>query len=451
MGLHYTSIIGAPVAEVFAWHQRQGALPRLVPPWQPLKVVQESPSLGDGQAVLQLPGRVRWVAQHSEEDPPNRFVDELVSLPLQWRHTHTFAALGDGATRVTDHVETPVPGSFLLQTFRYRHHQLADDLAAHGRGAARGGRPMTVAVTGSSGLVGSALCAYLSTGGHRVIRLVRRVPQDPLERAWEPDGPDPRALEGVDAVVHLAGASIAGRFTPAHKRLVRDSRIGPTTRLARVMAGMSDGPRILLCASAIGYYGADRGDEMLTEDSAPGTGFLADLVEDWEAATQPAAAAGVRVVTVRTGIVQSARGASLKLLRPLFATALGGPLAPGSQWVSWIGLDDLLDVFGSALADGDVAGPLNAVAPEPVTNKDYAATLARVMRRPALLPVPTFGPRLLLGSEGAREMVQASQRVTPARLAASGHVFRHPDLEACLRHQLGHIRVGSPGEEKGPA
>jgi uncharacterized protein (TIGR01777 family) len=444
MGLHYSSIIDAPASEVFAWHERPGALQRLLPPWQPITVARESPSLEDGQAVLRLPGHVRWVAQHSNDDPPRQFVDELVSLPLHWRHTHSFTALDDGATRVTDHVETPVPGSLLLQTFRYRHRQLADDLAAH----RRHGRTLTVAVTGSSGLVGSALCAYLSTGGHHVIRLVRRVPSGPFERAWDPVRPDPRALEGVDAVVHLAGASIAGRFTDAHKRLVRESRVGPTAALARVMAAMPDGPRVLVCASAVGYYGSDRGDEELTEDSARGTGFLAELVEDWEAAAQPAAAAGVRVVHVRIGIVQSARGASLKLLRPLFSLGLGGPLAPGSQWVSWIGLDDLLDVFGRALADDGLAGPLNAVAPDAVTNKDYAITLARVLRRPAIFRVPSLGPRLLLGAEGAREIVQASQRVIPSRLAASDHVFRHADLEACLRHQLGHMRARPAGEEQ---
>jgi uncharacterized protein len=446
MGLHYTSVVDAPVAEVFAWHERPGALPRLLPPWQPISVGHEAPSLGEGEAVLRLPGGVRWVARHSGDDPPHRFVDELVSLPLPWRHTHSFEAVDGPATRVIDDVDTPVPGSFLLQTFRYRHTQLADDLAAHRRAAARGAPLLTVAVTGSSGLVGSALCAYLSTGGHRVVRLVRRTARDASERAWEPARPDPRALEGVDAVVHLAGASIAGRFTRAHKRLVRDSRVGPTAALARLLASLPDGPRVLLCASAVGFYGNDRGDEELTETSARGSGFLAELVEAWEAAAQPALGAGVRVVHVRTGIVQSARGASLKLLRPLFSVGLGGPLAPGSQWVSWIGLDDLLDVFGRALTDDELAGPVNAVAPLPVVNSDYAATLAHVLRRPALLQVPALGPRFLLGSEGAQEIVRASQRVVPARLQAIGHAFRHPALEACLRHQLGHIDAPPVGE-----
>jgi len=454
VGLRYSAVVDAPLPDVVAWHERPGAIRRLLPPWQPLGVEREADSLLSGQAVLRLPGGLHWVAQHRALDPGQAgtgdgFVDELTSLPLRWRHTHRFEAADDGSTRVTDTVETPVPGSFLVQTFRYRQRQLAGDLAAHRGAVAQGGRRLTVAVTGSSGLVGTALCAYLSTGGHRVVRLVRREPAHGGERLWVPDHPDPRALAGVDAVVHLAGASIAGRFTPAHKQAVRNSRVGPTASLARAMAGMDDGPRALVCASAIGYYGSDRGDEQLAEDSGPGAGFLAGLVEEWEAAAEPARDAGRRVVHVRTGIVQSARGGSLRLLRPLFAAALGGPLAPGSQWVSWIGLDDLLDVFGRALVDEGLAGPLNAVAPEPVTNARYAATLARVLRRPALLPVPAIGPRLLLGAEGAREMVQASQRVLPTRLDAVGHAFRYPDLEGCLRHELGHDDRPTRGEEMG--
>ena len=443
--MRHSSVIEAPVSEVFTWHERPGALRRLVPPWQPLRVVAESPSLRDGQAVLGLPGGVRWVAQHGGYDPPHQFVDELVSLPLRWRHTHTFEPLTGSTTRMTDVVDTPVPGSLLTQTFRYRHSQLGADLAAHRVMAGLSAGPRTVAVTGSSGLVGQALCAFLTTGGHRVIRLVRRPPRDDGEREWQPDRPDPGALDGVDAVVHLAGASIAGRFTDHHKREIWDSRVGPTHMLARAIASMSDPPAVLVSASAIGFYGADRGDELLTEDGSRGTGYLADLVVEWEAATQAAQDAGVRVVHVRTGIVQSTQGGSLKLLRPLFAAALGGPVSGGEQWVSWIGIDDLLDVYGRSLVDDELTGPVNAVAPHPVRNREYATTLARVMRRPALLPVPALGPRVLFGAEGATELVQASQRVVPGRLTASAHVFRHPDLEACLRHQLGHLRAPDPG------
>ena len=291
-GLRHSGVVGAPPDEVFAWHTRPGALLRLAPPWQPIRVLEEAPSLRDGKAVLRLPGGVRWVAQHGGYEPPRQFVDELVSLPLRWRHTHTFEPMTESTTRVTDVVETPVPGSVLRQTFRYRHQQLAGDLAVHRAMAMLRSPPLTVAVTGSSGLIGSALCALLSTGGHRVIRLVRRPPRRVDERRWQPDDqPDPRTLEGVDAVVHLAGASIAGRFSDQHKRRVRESRIGPTNALASTMATMSaagDGPSVFVSASAIGYYGADRGDEQLTEESDRGTGFLAEVVAGWEAAAEPA-------------------------------------------------------------------------------------------------------------------------------------------------------------------
>jgi len=243
----------------------------------------------------------------------------------------------------------------------------------------------------------------------------------------------------VDAVVHLAGVSIAGRFTPAHKRAVRDSRVGPTRRLAELAAATADGPQTFISASAIGYYGADRGDEILGEDSAPGNDFLASLVVDWEAATAPAAAAGLRVVQVRTGIVQTPRGGTLKLLFPLFEVGLGGRLGSGRQWLSWIGIDDLADVYLRVLVDAALSGPVNAVAPDPVRNLDYTRALGKVLRRPTIVPVPGFGPRLLLGAEGARELAEASQRVRPDALLAAGHTFRYPRLEPALRHLLGHV------------
>jgi uncharacterized protein (TIGR01777 family) len=242
-------------------------------------------------------------------------------------------------------------------------------------------------------------------------------------------------LDGVDAVVHLAGRSIAGRFDPAHKREVRDSRLGPTRRLAEVAARA--GAPVFVSASAIGFYGADRGDEELTEASERGDGFLADLVAGWEAACDPARQAGARVVSVRTGIVQSPSGGTLRLLRPLFLAGLGGRLGDGHQWMSWIGIDDMVDAYLRALVDPSLSGPLNAVAPEPVRNSDYTRILASVLRRPAGLPVPPIGPSLLLGAEGAKELARASQRVVPAKLQASGHVFRYPVLEAALRHVLG--------------
>jgi uncharacterized protein (TIGR01777 family) len=445
MGIEYESVVDHPLAEVFAWHTRPGAMTRLVPPWQPMKVVAETKSLADGRAVLGLPGGLRWVAQHdpSAFDPPHRFVDVLSSKgpkswPARvigwWRHTHEFSEV-PGGTRVYDHVDTSIPAAALRSTFVYRHRQLADDLAAH---RAAGAQPMVVAITGAAGLVGSALSAFLSTGGHRVIRLVRRQARNELERQWNPDRPAPGLLSGVDAVVHLAGASIVGRFTDGHKAAIRDSRIAPTCRLAEVAADADDGPRTFVSASAIGYYGFDRGDELLAEDSVRGDGFLADVVADWEAATTPAAEAGLRVIAVRTGIVQSARGGTLRLMRPLFAAGLGGPLGGGQQWLSWIGLDDLLDVYHRALYDTRLTGAVNAVAPEPVRNADYTRALAEVLHRPAVVPVPSLGPRLLLGEQGARELAEANQRVVPAKLQALGHRFRRSTIVGALAHELGH-------------
>jgi uncharacterized protein len=195
---------------------------------------------------------------------------------------------------------------------------------------------------------------------------------------------------------------------------------------------------VFVSASAVGFYGYDRGDALLCEDSVRGDGFLADVVADWEAATGPAADAGMRVVNVRTGVVQAAAGGTLRLLRPLFLAGLGGRLGNGEQWLSWIGIDDLLDVYYRALYDARLTGPVNAVGPEPVRNSEYTKSLAGVLHRPALLPVPSFGPRLLLGGQGVRELAEADQRVVPTKLKQLGHRFRHATVSDALAHQLGH-------------
>ena len=470
MGLTYSSEIEAPLDEVFGWHARPGAITRLMPPWSPLQVEREAGSVRDGRAVLRLPGGLRWVAVHQpgDYDPPREFADALASSPLAavlpWRHIHQFAAAGQRATRVTDVVETPLPARVLRPMFAYRHRQLAEDLAAQARARELDPEPLTIAVTGSGGLIGTALTALLSTGGHHVIRLVRRPPRHAGERYWRPEDPGPDLLSGVDAVIHLAGASIGGRFTPGRKQEIRDSRILPTRRLAELAAataatGATDGTaagagggetggtrgvRVFVTASAIGIYGPDRGDEVLTEASAPGDGFLADVVAGWEDASSPATRAGLRTVQVRTGLVQTPRGGMLRLLYPLFAAGLGGRLGTGQQWLSWIGLDDLLDIYLRAVLDPALSGPVNAVAPAPVRNADYTATLAGLLHRPALLPVPALGPRLLLGGEGARELAQASQYVRPQRLIDAGHQFRHADLETAMRHMLGREPAVTP-------
>ena len=450
MGLTFSSVVDAPLGEVFAWHGRPGAVTRLMPPWQPVQVEREAGSVRDGEAVLRLPAGLRWVAAHQpgDYDPPREFADVLASFPLAavlpWRHVHRFAAVSPQATRITDEVQTPLPARALRPMFAYRHRQLAEELAAQARARQSGPDPLTIAVTGSNGLIGTALTALLSTGGHHVIRLVRRPAQHAGERQWEPDFPSPDLLNGIDAVVHLAGASIAGRFTADRKQEIRDSRILPTCRLAELAAATAPGLRAFVTASAIGFYGPDRGDEVLTETSAPGDGFLAEVVAGWEEATAPAARAGLRTVQVRTGLVQTPRGGMLRLLYPLFAAGLGGRLASGKQWLAWIGLDDLLDIYLRAVLDPALSGPVNAVAPVPVRNADYTAVLAGVLHRPALVPVPAFGPRALLGGEGARELAEASQYVRPQTLTSAGHYFRHPELETALRHMLGREPAVTP-------
>ena len=447
----FSSIVPAAPEDVFSWHTRAGAFARLQPPWMSVDIESESTSLRNGQTVLKLPTLLQWVARHDVAGfvEGSQFVDELTrtglqSLPvsglIKWRHTHEFERVGDQQTLVRDRVETNLAASVLKRMFAYRHEQLGTDITAQLRGNTGPTKRLTVAITGSSGLVGSALSAFLTTVGHRVVKLVRHPTQHPDERYWEPHDPDPQLLHGVDALVHLAGSPIAGRFTPAHKARIWDSRIPATTKLAQLLAHTEHGPKIFICASAIGYYGADHADEALTEDSPAGNDFLADLVNHWETATQPAAEAGIRVVNIRTGLVQSTAGGMLALLRWLYTAGLGGRIGNGQQWMSWIGLDDLVYIYHRALTDDRMSGPINATAPRPVRNSEWSTLLAHIVRRPNLLPVPRNGLRLLLGSQGADEFAAASQRVLPQVLTNLEHEFARPTLDNTLRHELGRHR-----------
>ena len=298
---------------------------------------------------------------------------------------------------------------------------------------------MLVAVTGASGLIGSALTRSLEDDGHRVLRLVRGRAAGPDQAHWDPAAGtiDADAVAKADAVVHLAGRSIAGlRWTRAARREILDSRVRGTGLLARTMAAL-DGPRVLVCASGVHYYG-DRGDEVLTEASpSAGDLFLTEVCRRWEAAADPARAAGLRVVHVRTGLAQTRDDGILARQVPLFRLGLGGRLGSGRQWWSWVTLEDVVGVYRHAVEDGRASGPLNATAPNPVTNAEHAATLARVLGRPAFLHVAAFGPRLLLGRQLADELLFSGQRVLPAATLASGYAFRFPELEPALRHLLG--------------
>jgi uncharacterized protein len=296
---------------------------------------------------------------------------------------------------------------------------------------------MLVAVTGSTGMIGSALVSSLVADGHEVLRFTRSPSPGPGAARWDPAGGtiDSEALSKADAVVHLAGRNIAAlRWTPKVKREILDSRTHGTRLLAETMAGLPDGPRVLVTASGINFYG-DRGDEVLTETSPGGQGFLAEVCRQWEGAADPARAARIRTVHVRTGFVQTPRGGVLPKLLPLFRIGLGGRFGSGRQWWSWVTLDDVVGIYRHAVTASAASGPLNATAPNPVTNAEFTATLAKVLGRPALLPVPSFGPKLLLG-ELADELLFASTRVHPAATESSSYSFQHSILEPALRHLL---------------
>jgi uncharacterized protein len=298
---------------------------------------------------------------------------------------------------------------------------------------------MQIAITGASGLIGTALARSLREGGHRVHPLVRRPSGEPGAIRWDPAAGtiEAEALEGVDAVVHLAGAGIGDkRWSTDRKREILESRTRGTDLIARTLAGLSSPPATLVSGSAVGYYGSP-GDEVVTELSAAGDDFVAGVVQAWEAAAQPAVDAGMRTVFLRTAPVLSGAGGILPRMALPFRLFVGGRLGSGRQWMSWVSLDDAVGVIRFVLARDDISGPVNVVSPEPVTNAEMAATIGAVLHRPSAIPVPAFGPRLLLGREMADELLFVSQRVRPAVLVDAGYPFAHPDLTTALEAAFG--------------
>ena len=294
---------------------------------------------------------------------------------------------------------------------------------------------MRIAVTGATGLVGQALCERLEADGHDVVKLVRRAPRDG-EAQWSPDGEPASAVDGCDAVVHLAGENVAeGRWNGAKKARIRDSRVNGTSAIARGIAAAEKKPAVLVCASAIGIYG-DRGDDVLDESSEPGSGFLVDVCREWEAAVEPARDADARVVHLRIGVVLSREGGALtKMLTP-FKLGLGGRLGSGKQWMSWITRDDVVGALVHCLENDSVRGVMNGVAPSPVTNAEFTKTLGKVLGRPTIFPMPAFAAKAAFG-EMAEALLLSSTRVVPTALQASGYTFGATDLEEALRGELG--------------
>ncbi len=445
-----------PRDEVFAWHTRPGGFVRLTPPGMATLLEGPSDGINPGSELLlrishpMLAGPVsrvgaQWRVRHVEFEEGRLFVDEQVSGPFRsWRHEHHFEDAPGGGTTITDRVQwelPPIPTSIdetiatreLRRLFAFREHQLRADLALHARLQSP---PLRVLVSGASGLIGTQVTALLTSGGHEVTRLVRHEPRSQAEVQWTPGGGaiDEDAMARADAVVHLAGESIGGRFTATKKRRILSSRVEGTRTIAESIA-RSGRHQVLVQASGIGVYGARRPGELLTEESDPGDGFLAEVVREWEAAARPADG---RTVFLRTGIVLSEGGGALQPMLPLFLAGAGGPLTDPRAWMSWISLDDMARAYVHALLTPDLSGPVNAVAPEPVTAGEFARALGRVLRRPAVLPTPGFGPALLLGSEGKDQLIDTNQRVGVGKLLSSGFHFGEPTLAAALQHVTRH-------------
>jgi len=451
-----STLLPASPEEVFRWHARPGAFERLVPPWQKIEVVERAPELVDGSRVRfrlhRGPIALTWVAEHEDVEPGRGFSDVQVEGPFRsWRHRHDFLPAEGSGCLLRDTIDYALPlgplgalasssvRSDLERVFAYRHRTTLADLELHAR---QRDRPrLRVAITGASGLVGRSLAALLTTGGHEVVRLVRSS-SSPAEGTarWDVasglEEADLERLEGLDAIVHLAGENIAGgRWSSQRKRRIRESRIEGTRHLVDSLKRLDQPPKAFLCASAVGFYG-DRGEESLDENAEPGEGFLADVTRGWESEARRAEELGARVATMRFGVVLSPAGGALAKMLPAFRLGGGGPLGDGRQIMSWVSLDDAVAaIYHLAISEG-LEGPFNVTAPQPVEQRRFAKTLGRLLHRPAFLPAPAFALRLALG-EMADEALLASTRAVPEKLLASGYEFRHNVLDGALRHLLG--------------
>lgn len=444
---------------VFAWHTRPGAFGRLTPPWVRVEPIRSEGGIRDGGKVdLRIhrgPLSTRWSLRHRDYIQGAQFCDEQVSGPMKsWRHIHKFSELAEGGTGLIDEISVQLPAGTLGKVFgarflkgeldrlfQFRHRRLLTDLARHARylEAPR----LTVAITGSSGLVGRSLTDFLTTGGHKVIRLVR----DPNSVGhgriyWDPQigELDLEGLAAADAVVNLAGVPIADRpWTASRKRSIRGSRIEGTSLLSRALKDLKDGPRALISSSAVGYYG-NQIQECIGEDFKRGTGFLSDVCDAWEKATEPAEKAGIRVAHIRTGIVLSSGGGALQRLLLPFIMGLGGRLGSGDQFLSWVDVDDVVGAIHHILMSETLDGPINVTAPNPVTNSAFTSTLGLVMRRPTVIPIPRFVLSTIFGQMG-REALLEGQSVFPKKLKDSGFEFFYEGLEDSLRFQLGRMNI----------
>jgi uncharacterized protein (TIGR01777 family) len=447
----HRSRIQAPAREVFDWHKRPGAFERLLPPWERVEVVDRTGGIGDGDRVT-IRSRVgptwtRWVIEHRDYVEGEQFRDVQVKGPFKrWEHTHRVIADDSDGCTLEDDILYELPLGFvgralgrglveskLRRMFEYRHAVTRADVLAHR--AVGDLAPQRILISGSTGLIGSNLAPLLTTGGHEVIRLTRQGRGPDAHWNTATGSIDVKTPEPIDAVVHLAGESIAGRWTNARKQRIRESRIRGTQQLVKWAANLDKPPRVFICASAIGYYG-NRGEETLNEHSSKGQGFLAEVCAAWESAAMKARSERTRVVPLRFGVVLSPRGGALaKMLTP-FRLGGGGTIGGGRQIWSWISVDDAVGAVLHTMHRDELDGPVNVVSPHPVSNREFTEALGAVLRRPTVAPVPRAMARLAFG-EMAQELLLASQHVRPERLQQTNYAFRHENLVDALAHLLG--------------
>ena len=448
--------IDAPVEEVFKWHSRPGALERLSPPWDPVRVIERKGGINKGaKVVLEMKAGhfpYRWIAEHSDYEENRMFRDRQVRGPFpHWVHTHSFEPDDPEGSFFEDRIDYALPfypfgkllgGAIveakLARIFKYRHATAIEDIILH-LSKKDIKRPVKILMTGASGLLGSALIPFFSTGGHFVHTLVRRDPVlEKGETFWDPEKKrlDPSVFDGIDAVIHLAGEHIGeGRWTDEKKRRIIESRTKGTSLIAETISKLSSPPPVLICASAIGYYG-NRGDKILAEDDPPGDDFISKVCSEWEKSAQAAVDKGIRTAFMRIGIALSPAGGALSRLLLPFRAGLGAKIASGAQFMSWVGIDDVIGAFFHVLADNKIAGPVNVVSPNPVTNLEFTKTLGQVLSRPAIFSVSAAAINLAFGEMG-REVLLSSTRVMPEKLLETGYRFRNPDLFGVLSHLLG--------------
>lgn len=448
----YATRIGVSADEAFRWHAREGAFERLQPPWEKIEVIQRTGDIKDGHhvklAVRIGPITKKWFLEHRNYVEGVQFTDIQLKGPFsKWQHTHHFEKLNDQECILKDtiHYELPfgILGERLLdrfvksklkRLFKYRHNVTKRDLETHKK--YKRAKSLHIVIAGASGLIGSVLVPFLKTGNHKVSLLSRINGNYGIH--WDPETGDlnPKDLEGCDVVINLAGENIgSGRWSEEKKRKILQSRIKSTDLLSQTLAQLDQPPSVFINASAIGIYGVNAED--VDEASPSGSGFLAQVCREWEAATEPAQKAGIRTVITRFGIILSPKGGVLAKLLVPFKLGLGGVIGTGKQWMSWVAIDDVLGALLHVINHSQINGPLNVVAPNPVTNRVFSQTLGQVLHRPTLFPLPAFAAKILLGKERAEELVLSSVKAEPRVLEETGYEFHYLELEPALNHLTG--------------